>query len=105
MKLKKWVRRLKQILDAVDTIQQRVNYINDSSYELDKLISLMVASNKCYDIEELSKLIGNPCPSGGWEPCDAEWVYGAGWVRIKEGETIQYFKLAKIDFDFDFMGE
>lgn len=60
MKLKKLVRRLKQILDAVDTIQQRVNYINESSDELDKLISLVVASNKGYDIEELSKLIGNP---------------------------------------------
>lgn len=100
MKLKKLVRRLKQILDAVDTIQQRVNYINESSDELDKLISLVVASNKGYDIEELSKLIGNPCPSGGWEPCDAEWVYGDGWVRVRTDKTIQYFKLDKIDFNF-----
>lgn len=34
-----------------------------------------------------------------------EWVPGSGWVRVRINGTLQYFKLDKIDFDFDFIGE
>lgn len=100
MNLKKLIKKLKHIDNLVDTLVQRINYINDSSDQLDKLISTLVASGKEGEIKEISKLIGNPCPHGGWEKCDAEWVYGDGWVRVITDKTIQYFKLDKIDFNF-----
>lgn len=105
MKINKLVKRLKQILVQIDTLEKKVNYFNNSSDELDKMISVLVASDKGPEIKELSKLIGNPCPSGVWEKCYAEWVPGSGWVRVRINGTLQYFKLDKIDFDFDFIGE
>lgn len=100
MKLNKLVKRLKQILVQIDTLEKKVNYINKSSDELDKMISVLVASDKGNEIKELSKLIGNPCPCGVWEKCYGEWVPGSGWVRVRINGTLQYFKLDKIDFDF-----
>lgn len=109
MKLKKIVKSMQSVCDALEDLAPKIQTIKElykDFLELEERVKELNGTKaiikSAIEDDTMYRMLSEKVPTCGWEELKgAKWSPANGWIKVESETNVQYFKLKKIEVKYE----